>query len=106
MSIIIISRGCYRRGSEVAFKAAAALGYECISREVLLEASKLFDIPELKLTRAIQDAPSLLDRFGRGRKNSSLSSARRFCGKSRGAKSSITASQGIFSSRGFPPCSR
>jgi cytidylate kinase len=68
MSIIIISRGCYHRGSEVALKAAAALGYECISREVLLEASKLFDIPELKLTRAIQDAPSLLDRFGRDKK--------------------------------------
>jgi len=68
MSVIIISRGCYHRGSEVALKAAAALGYKCISREVLLEASKLFDIPELKLTHAIQDAPSLLDRFGRDKK--------------------------------------
>jgi cytidylate kinase len=65
MAIIIISRGCYHRGSEVAKKVAAKLGYKCISREVLLEASKLFDIPELKLTHAIQDAPSLLDRFGR-----------------------------------------
>ena len=68
MSIIIISRGCYHRGSEVALKCAAALGFKCISREVLLEASKLFDIPELKLTHAIQDAPSLLDRFGRDKK--------------------------------------
>ena len=68
MSIIIVSRGCYHRGSEVAKKAAAELGFKCISREVLLEASKLFDIPELKLTHAIQDAPSLLDRFGRDKK--------------------------------------
>ena len=68
MSIIIVSRGCYHRGSEVAKKAAAELGCKCISREVLLEASKLFDIPELKLTHAIQDAPSLLDRFGRDKK--------------------------------------
>jgi cytidylate kinase len=68
MSIIIISRGCYHRGSEVAQKAARELGYECISREVLLEASKLFDIPELKLTRAIHDAPSLLERLGRDKK--------------------------------------
>src|SRR5512143_2794460 len=68
MSIIIISRGSYHRGSEVAQRAARELGYECISREVLLEASKLFDIPELKLTHAIQDAPSLLERFGRDRK--------------------------------------
>jgi cytidylate kinase len=69
MSIIIVSRGCYQRGSEVAQKAAAELGYECISREVLLEASKLFDIPELKLMHAIQDAPSFLDRLGSDRKN-------------------------------------
>jgi cytidylate kinase len=69
MAIIIISRGCYHRGSEVARKAAAGLGYECISREVLLEASELFDIPELQLTHAIQDAPSLLERLGRSRKN-------------------------------------
>jgi cytidylate kinase len=68
MAVIVISRGCYARGSEVAQKAAAALGYECISREVLLEASKLFDIPELKLTHAIEDAPSLLERLGQDRK--------------------------------------
>jgi cytidylate kinase len=69
MSIIIVSRGCYQRGSEVALKTAAELGYECISREVLLEASKLFDIPEIKLMHVIQDAPSLLDRLGSDRKN-------------------------------------
>jgi cytidylate kinase len=68
MAIIIISRGSYHRGSEVAKKAAQELGYECISREVLLEASKLFDIPELKLTHAIEDAPSLLERLGQDRK--------------------------------------
>jgi len=68
MSIIIISRGCYHRGSEVARKAAAELGCDCISREVLLEASTLFDIPELKLMRAIHDAPSLLGRFGHDKK--------------------------------------
>ena len=69
MSIIIISRGCYRRGSEVARRAAELLGYDCISREVLLEASTLFDIPELKLAHAIEDAPSLLERMGRNRRN-------------------------------------
>jgi cytidylate kinase len=35
---------------------------------VLLQASKLFDIPELKLMHAIEDAPSLLERLGRDRK--------------------------------------
>jgi cytidylate kinase len=67
MASIVISRGCYQRGSEVAQLVAKELGYECISREVLLEASKLFDIPELKLTHAIEDAPSLLERLGRDR---------------------------------------
>lgn len=67
MASVVISRGCYQRGSEVAKRAARELGYECISREVLLEASKLFDIPELKLTHAIEDAPSLLERLGRDR---------------------------------------
>ena len=68
MAIIIVSRGCYNRGGEVAKKAAAELGYECISREVLLEASELFGIPEFKLMHAIEDAPSLLERLGRDRK--------------------------------------
>jgi cytidylate kinase len=67
MSIITISRGSYSHGKEVAEKVARALGYECISREVLLEASEQFDIPEIKLQRAIHDAPSILERFTYGK---------------------------------------
>jgi len=63
MAIITISRGSYYRGREVAEKLAAQLGYECISREIILEASKEFNIPEIKLVRAIQDAPTILERF-------------------------------------------
>ena len=63
MSIITISRGSYSRGQEVAEKLALALGYECVSREVILEASEYSGIPEAKLVRAIHDAPSILDRF-------------------------------------------
>ena len=63
MAIITISRGSYSKGKEVAEKVAARLGYDCISREVLLEASKRFNIPEMQLTRAIHDAPSILDRL-------------------------------------------
>ena len=58
MAIITISRGSYSRGEEVAQKVAQKLGYECISRDILLEASKEFNIPEIKLVRAIHDAPS------------------------------------------------
>jgi cytidylate kinase len=64
MSIITISRGSYSKGQEVAEKVGARLGYECISRDVLLEASKEFNVPEIKLVRAIHDAPSILDRIG------------------------------------------
>ncbi len=67
MSIITISRGSYSRGKEVAELVAAALGYECISREILLEASEEFNTPELKLVRALHDAPSILDRFTNGK---------------------------------------
>lgn len=67
MSIITISRGSYRRGSDVAHKVSEMLGYGCISREVLIEASELFDIPEIKLIRAIHDAPSILERFSHGK---------------------------------------
>jgi cytidylate kinase len=64
MSIITISRGSYSRGKETAEKVANKLGYECIARETLLEASEQFNIPEIKLVRAIHDAPSILERFG------------------------------------------
>jgi cytidylate kinase len=67
MAIITISRGSYSRGKEVAEKVSAQLGYACISREVLLDASDRFHIPEVKLIRAIHDAPSILDRFTHGK---------------------------------------
>jgi cytidylate kinase len=67
MSVITVSRGSYSRGKEVAEKVANSLGYECISREVLIEASEEFNIPEIKLVRAIHDSPSILDRFTHGK---------------------------------------
>jgi cytidylate kinase len=67
MSIVTISRGSYSRGKEVAEKLALALGYECLSRDVVLEASEYSDIPEAKLVRAIHDAPSILERFTRSK---------------------------------------
>lgn len=67
MSIVTISRGSYSRGKEVAEKLASALNYECLSRDIILEASEQFNIPEIKLIRAIHDAPSILDRFTYGK---------------------------------------
>jgi len=67
MPIITISRGSYSGGKEVAEKLAKKLGYACISREILLKASEEFNIPEIKLIRAIHDAPSILERFTYGK---------------------------------------
>jgi len=67
MAIITISRGSYSKGKEVAERAAERLGYRCISREVILEASGIYHIPEIKLVKAIHDAPSILDRLGGGK---------------------------------------
>ncbi|MBU2488400.1 MAG: cytidylate kinase family protein [Proteobacteria bacterium] len=63
MSVITISRGSFSHGKEVAEKLAARLGYQCIAREVLLEASQEYNISELKLSKAVFDSPSFLDRF-------------------------------------------
>lgn len=67
MAIITISRGSYSRGKEVAEKLADKLSYECISREIILEACAEFNIPEVKLIRALHDAPTVLERFQHGK---------------------------------------
>ena len=47
MTIITISRGSYSRGREVAEKLAERLNFDCISRDILIEASEHFNIPEI-----------------------------------------------------------
>ncbi|GAB6162776.1 hypothetical protein JCM12298_19360 [Desulfothermus naphthae] len=67
MPIVTISRGSYSKGKEIAEKLAKRLGYECISRDVIIEASKEFNIPEIKLIKALHDPPSILERFTYGK---------------------------------------
>jgi cytidylate kinase len=67
MPIVTISRGSYSRGKDVAEKLARELGYDCVSRDILLEASAEFNIPEIKLVRALHDAPTVLERFTYGK---------------------------------------
>lgn len=67
MAIITISRGSYSRGKEVAEALAKCLGYACVSRDILLEACEEFSIPEIRLVKALHDAPSILERFSHGR---------------------------------------
>jgi cytidylate kinase len=67
MSVIVISKGSYSHGNEVARKVAQRLGLDCISRDILLDTSKKFNISELRLIRAIEDAPSFLEKYTFGR---------------------------------------
>jgi cytidylate kinase len=63
MSIITISRGSYSKGKEVAEKVCQRLDYECVARDAIIDASKEFNILEIRLIRAIHDAPTILERF-------------------------------------------
>lgn len=67
VAIITISRGSYSRGKEVAESLAQRLGYSCVSRDILLETCEEFSIPEIKLVKALHDAPSILERFSHGK---------------------------------------
>lgn len=67
MAIITISRGCFSHGKEIAERVAEMLGYECLSREILLEASHFFHVPEAKLLKSLHDAPTILERMTHGR---------------------------------------
>ncbi len=67
MAIITISRGSFSYGKELAETVAARLGYECISREVLIEASQLFNISEKKLIKSLHNAPGILKRIAQGK---------------------------------------
>ena len=67
MAIITISRGSFSYGQKIAEKVAEMLGYECLSREILIEASQLFNVSEKKLIKSLHDAPSILERITHGR---------------------------------------
>jgi len=67
MAIVTISRGSYSRGKEVAEALAKRLGYACVSRDILLQTCEEFSIPEIRLVKALHDAPSILERFSHGK---------------------------------------
>jgi len=68
MPIITISRGSYYHGKSIAQKLAQKLDYSCISRDRIVDNLEEFHLPEIKLTRGLNDAFSILDRFPHGKK--------------------------------------
>jgi len=66
MSIITITRGAFSGGPELAERVAAQLGYRCVSREVLMQASSHYGIPEAKFTEILDTAPHWWERWQEG----------------------------------------
>lgn len=65
MSVITICRGSFSQGKRIAEKVAERLGYDCVSREILLAASDTLNVPEARLAKAVNEAPSIVDRFSK-----------------------------------------
>jgi cytidylate kinase len=57
MAIITISHSAFGGGREVAERVASVLDHPCISRELLIEASKLYGIPEAKFSEVLESDP-------------------------------------------------
>jgi hypothetical protein len=57
MSIVTISRGLFSSGQALAERVAEMLGYRSMSRELLLEATRRYEIPEAKLTEQMETSP-------------------------------------------------
>jgi cytidylate kinase len=57
MTIITISRGLFSSGQALAERVAEMLGYRSMSRELLLEAAKRYEIPEARLTELMETSP-------------------------------------------------
>lgn len=54
MSVVTIAHAAYSGGSAIAEKVASELGYRSVDREVLIEASKRYGIPEAKYTEVLE----------------------------------------------------
>ncbi len=63
MAIITIYRGAFASGEALAESVARTLGYRCVSREVLLEASQRYAIPEAKLNEILDREPHWWERW-------------------------------------------
>ena len=63
MPIITIYQGASGEGEQLAEMVADALGYRCVGREVLVEASRRYGIPEAKLNEIVEKGPHWWERL-------------------------------------------
>ncbi|MFH1809594.1 MAG: cytidylate kinase family protein [Pseudomonadota bacterium] len=67
MPIITISRGAKSGGIALANELAKRLGYRCLSREIILESARTYNIEEEVLQAELNEVPSLWQRLTRER---------------------------------------
>ncbi len=63
MAIITISRGTLSGGKMLAKMLCERLGYECVSREIIIKAADDYAVPEGKLFEAIQKNPNIFQKL-------------------------------------------
>ena len=63
MPIVTIYQGASTGGEQLAKSVAGALGYRCVSREVLVEASQRYAVPEAKLNEILEKEPTWWKRW-------------------------------------------
>lgn len=63
MPIITIYQGAFGEGQELAESLAQALEYRCVGRELLVEASRRYGIPEAKLNEIVEKGPHWWERL-------------------------------------------
>ena len=63
MPIITIYQGASGEGEELAVSVAEALGYRCLGREVLVEASRRYGVAEAKLNDIVEKGPHWWERL-------------------------------------------
>jgi cytidylate kinase len=79
MAIITIYQGASGSGEELAVAVAQALGYGCVSREVLVRTSLCYGIPEAKLNEIVEKGPSWWERFAQTLQPYRLAMQAAFC---------------------------
>ena len=63
MPIITIYQGASGEGQDLAQSVADALGFRCVGREVLVEASRRYGVPEAKLSDIVEKGPHWWERL-------------------------------------------
>jgi cytidylate kinase len=68
MAIVSLTIGIHSGGDQIAEDLAKALGARCVSREVLLEAAKTYNVPEEKISQVFERTPSFWERMTESRR--------------------------------------